>query len=138
VFGVGIALKGLVPENLAAGTIYLDPVQQANQVANLLRIEKKCDFIICLSHLGYQYRENTISDVLLAEQSENIDLIIGGHTHTFLNAPVTSKNKLGKDVVINQVGFSGIILGRLDFDFSKISRKNLINSSAISIIKKTG
>lgn len=137
VLGVGIELKGLVPENLAAGTVYLDPVQQANQVANVLKKDKKCDFIICLSHLGYQYRENTISDVLFAEQSENIDLIIGGHTHTFMNAPVTRKNKLGKDVVINQVGFSGIILGRLDFDFSKISKKNLVNSSAMRVIKKT-
>ena len=138
VLGVGIELKGLVPENLAAGTIYLDPVKQANQVANVLKNDKKCDFIICLSHLGYQYRENKISDVLFAEQSENIDLIIGGHTHTFMNAPVSRRNKLGKDVVLNQVGFSGIILGRLDFDFSKISRKNLVNSSAMRVIKKTG
>lgn len=137
ILGVGIELKGLVPENLAAGTVYLEPVQQANQAAYVLKKDKKCDFVICLSHLGYQYRENIISDVLFAQQSENIDLIIGGHTHTFMNAPVTRKNKLGKDVVINQVGFSGIILGRLDFDFSEISRKNLISSSAISIIKKT-
>ncbi len=137
ILGVGIELKGLVPENLAAGTVYLDPVQQANQVAGVLKNDKKCDFVICLSHLGYQYRENTISDVLFAEQSENIDLIIGGHTHTFMNAPVTRKNKLGKDVVINQVGFSGIILGRLDFDFSKVSRKKLVSSGTISVIKKT-
>ena len=138
VFGVGIELKSLVPDNLAAGTIYLNPIQKANQMADVLKNNKNCDLIVCLSHLGYQYRDNTVSDVQLAEKSENIDLIIGGHTHTFLNAPVTRKNRLGKDVIINQVGFSGIILGRLDFDFSKIRKKKLSNSEALRVIIKTG
>lgn len=137
VLGVGIELKGLVPDQLTAGTVYLDPVQKANEMAYYLRKKRNCDFIICLSHLGYQYRENTISDVLLAEQSEHIDLIIGGHTHTFLNAPVSRKNKSGKEVIINQVGFSGIILGRLDFDFSGFSRRKLANYSGIKISGKT-
>lgn len=137
VLGVGIELKGLVPDQLAAGTVYLDPVMKANETAYFLKTKKKCDLIICLSHLGYQYRENIISDVLLAEQSEHIDLIIGGHTHSFLNAPVLRNNKSGKEVIINQVGFSGIILGRLDFDFSGFSRRKLANYSGIKISNKT-
>lgn len=137
VFGLGIEMVGLVADNLIAGTKYLDPVQKANEMGDKLKKEKKCDFVVCLSHLGYQYRENKISDVLLAEQSENIDLIIGGHTHTFLEAPVTRKNKKGEVVIINQVGFAGINLGRLDFDFSKIPGKKLANSAAITITKKT-
>lgn len=118
-------------------SIYIEPVQQANQLAGALKKDKKCGFIICLSHLGYQYRENTISDLLFAEPSEHIELIIGGHTHTSMSAPVTRRNKLGKDIVINQVGFSGIISGRSNFDFSKISKKKLVNSSAGRVIKKT-
>lgn len=137
VFGLGIEMKGLVAENLIAGTKYLDPVQKANETAYLLKKDKDCDMVICLSHLGYQYRENKVSDVSLAGDSENIDLIIGGHTHTFLDNPVIKKNRKGEDVIINQVGFAGINLGRLDFDFSKISRKKYTGSGTITITKKT-
>jgi 5'-nucleotidase len=73
----------------------------------------------------------------LAGESENIDLIIGGHTHTFLNAPVVYKNKKGDDVIVNQVGWAGINLGRLDFDFSKYSTKKLSGASSIMVTKKT-
>ncbi len=138
VFGLGIALKGLVPENLAGKTQYLDPVEKANATADLLKKQKGCDMIICLSHLGYSYSgEYKISDVLLAKDSRNIDLILGGHTHTFLDAPVLLKNKDGDDVIINQVGFAGIILGRLDFEFSKFNPKKLSGAHTISVIKKT-
>ncbi len=138
VLGIGIEMKGLIADNLIAGTQYLDPVQAANEVAYKLKKDKDCDLVICLSHLGYQYRDNKVSDIRLAEQSENIDLIIGGHTHTFLDAPVIRKNKKGQDVIINQVGFAGIILGRLDMEFSRTSRKKLANATAITVTKKTG
>jgi len=138
VFGLGIEMAGLVADNLIEGTKYLDPIQAANEMGNNLRNEKSCDLVICLSHLGYQYKENKISDMSLAGDTENIDLIIGGHTHTFLNAPVTQKNKKGNDVIINQVGFAGINLGRIDYDFSKISKKKITNTQSITITKKTG
>lgn len=138
VFGIGIEMKGLIADNLIASTQYLDPVEAANKMADKLKRDRDCDLVICLSHLGYQYRENKISDIRLAEQSENIDLIIGGHTHTFLDAPVTRRNKSGQDVIINQVGFAGIILGRLDMEFSRTSRKKLVRTTAITITKKTG
>jgi 5'-nucleotidase len=73
----------------------------------------------------------------LANDSENIDLVIGGHTHTFLNAPVLFKNKKGIDVIVNQVGWAGINLGRLDFDFTRFSNKKLSGSSSITVTKKT-
>lgn len=136
--GVGIELKGLVPENLYGNTKYLDPVQKANETAYRLKKEKKCDLLICLSHLGYRYRDNKVSDERLAKDSENIDLIIGGHTHTFFESPVIYKNKKGKDVIVNQVGWAGIILGRLDFEFSKFSGKKLSNAETITVTKKTG
>lgn len=137
VFGIGIEMAGLVSENLSAGTIYLDPIMKANEMSYLLKKEKKCDMVICLSHLGNTYSDNKVSDKQLAMETENIDLIIGGHTHTFLNEPLVYKNKKGDDVLVNQVGWAGIILGRLDFDFSKFSSKKLSQSKTVTVTKKT-
>jgi len=136
VTGVGIELKGLVPDQLAGNTRYLDPVQVVNEVAYTLKRKKDCDMVICLSHLGYKYTDNKVSDEILAKESDNIDLIIGGHTHTFFEAPVILKNKNGNDVIVNQVGWAGIILGRLDFNFYKSKRNNLIDYKSITIQKK--
>jgi 5'-nucleotidase len=137
VFGLGIEMAGLVLENLSGGTKYLDPVVKGNEMAYKLRKEKNCDLIFCLSHLVYQYSDNKVSDKRLAIETENIDLIIGGHTHTFLSAPVLLKNKNGDDVIINQVGWAGINLGRLDFDFTKNAKKKLSEASSITVTKKT-
>jgi 5'-nucleotidase len=138
IYGLGIKLKGLVPENLYGNTIYLNPIQKSNEVAEILKKKEKCDFIICLSHLGYKYREsNLISDELLAKEIQYTDLIIGGHTHTFLDEPVVLKDKNGGDVVINQVGWGGVRLGRLDFSFEGVNKKNLSNAHSVIIDKKT-
>ncbi|CAN5356859.1 metallophosphatase [soil metagenome] len=138
VTGVGIELRGLVPDNLFGNTKYLDPVEHANQVAYKLKNQEKCDMVICLSHLGYKYsNSNKISDEIFAKRSENIDLIIGGHTHTFFDAPIVYKNKKNDDVIVNQVGWAGIVLGRLDFEFSKISGKNLVKSHTVIVGEKT-
>lgn len=138
VLGVGIELKGLVPDNLSGSTRYLDPVQKANEIAAELKKNKNCDMIICLSHLGYQYKtQDKVSDEILARESEYIDLVIGGHTHTFFDKPVVIKNKKGQDVILNQVGWAGIILGRLDFEFSKFSGKKIANYQAITVTEKT-
>jgi 5'-nucleotidase len=136
VLGVGVELNGLVPANLYGTTQYLDPIQKANEYADLLK-KKDCDLVICLSHLGYKYDNNKVSDLVLGRETNNIDLIIGGHTHTFLDAPVVVKNKLGEDVIVNQVGFAGINLGRLDFEFSEKRRKKLVASNSILVSKKT-
>jgi 5'-nucleotidase len=134
--GVGIELEGLVPTDLAGGITYEDPINKLNATASHLKFNEKCDLVICLSHLGYKYGDNKISDVKLAPQTEYVDLIIGGHTHTFLNAPEVIKNKLGGDVVINQVGFAGIQLGRLDYELTKNKKNNLVKSHNIVIEKK--
>jgi len=138
VFGVGIEAKGLIPDSLFGETKYLDPVQKANETVDVLK-GNGCDMIICLSHLGNLYKESDkVSDEVLAKETENIDLIIGGHTHTFLDNPLVYKNKKGDDVIVNQVGFAGIILGRLDFEFSKFSGKKLTKNHNISVSQKTG
>ncbi len=135
--GVGIELKGLVPESLYGNTVYLDPVQHLNETAYQLKKREGCDMVICLSHLGYKYTENKVSDLILAKETEHVDLIIGGHTHSFLDEPTLVKNKIGSDVLVNQVGFAGIILGRLDFEFSKQKKKNLLKSHTVVVGKKT-
>lgn len=139
IFGVGIEGQGLIPDNLFGNTKYLDPLQKANETAAYLKKTKNCDMVICLSHLGYQYKGiDKVSDEILARSSENIDLIIGGHTHTFLDQPVVYKNRSGNDVVVNQVGFAGLILGRLDFEFTKFSGKKLVKNHAIEVQQKSG
>ncbi|MCZ2141549.1 MAG: metallophosphatase [Bacteroidia bacterium] len=125
VIGVGVDLNGLVANNLWKQIKYNDPVGIVNEISTHLKSTEKCDFVICLSHLGYEYKDDKISDIRLAENSENIDLIIGGHTHTFLAKPVQVKNKKNKYVIINQVGWAGLQLGKIDLYFD--SSKSLVN-----------
>lgn len=115
IIGLGIALEGLVPAKLYGNTKYLDPVKSANHYAALLKNKKHCDLVICLSHLGYNYKDQKISDKVLAPQSENIDIILGGHTHTFLKQPDKIINNLGKTIWVSQTGWAGINLGRIDY-----------------------
>jgi len=118
VFGVGIDLKGLVADENFAGMIYNDPIAAAKEQVRLLKAEH-CEVIICLSHLGFEYPTDKLSDKVLAASTEGIDLIIGGHTHTFLEAPVVLKNAAGKEVIVNQVGYGGLYLGRIDLELSR-------------------
>ena len=119
VFGLGIKPEGLIPKDAYKETKYLDPIEIGNDVAARLRNEQKCDYVICLSHLGFKYDGPTVSDNVLAAQTRHIDGIIGGHTHTFLDAPVLVNNPDGQPVWINQVGFAGINLGRIDLTFER-------------------
>ncbi|WP_295181493.1 metallophosphoesterase [uncultured Christiangramia sp.] len=117
VFGVGIELQGLVSNKLYKETEYLDPIEIATDMSRILKEEENCDLVICLSHLGYKYSSQKIGDIKLARATENIDLIIGGHTHTFLDKPTVETNKVGNHVLVNQVGCYGVYLGRVDFFF---------------------
>ena len=137
VTGVGIEMEGLVPAELFGNTKYLNPVQKLNETADILKNKENCDMVICLSHLGYEYKSNKVSDKILAKETSNVDLILGGHTHTFLDAPEVYKNKSGSDVIINQVGWAGIMLGRLDFELKGRRNKNLIKSHTVAIGEKT-
>jgi len=121
VFGLGVELNGLVDKLLYKETLYNDPVAVAQDVSRILNEDEKCDLVICLSHLGYHYKKNKdkISDLKLAKLTKGIDLIIGGHTHTFLKKPTIVKNIEGKNMLVNQVGWAGINLGRIDFYFDK-------------------
>jgi 5'-nucleotidase len=123
VYGLGIELNGLVSKQNYGKTKYLEPLEQALKMEKFLKEEKKADLIVCLSHLGYAYKENKVSDLKVAASTFHTDLIIGGHTHTFLRKPDTITNKAGLPVLVNQVGFGGLILGRIDYFFEKEGRK---------------
>ncbi len=133
VFGLGIELQGLVDNRLYKETVYLDPVEISQDMSRILRIEEKCDLVICLSHLGYYYKNYSkkASDLNLARATKDIDLIIGGHTHTFLPKPTIEKNIEGKNVLVNQVGCYGLKLGRIDFYFDSNKNKSGKGTSII-------
>ena len=133
VFGLGIALEGLVDSSMYKETKYIDPVDIAQDMSRVLKEEEHCDLIICLSHLGYHYKRNPnkVCDLNLARKTKNIDLIIGGHTHTFLPKPTIVKKSVGKNMLINQVGKWGINVGRVDFYFDADKNKA---SSGTSIL----
>ncbi|WP_432221705.1 bifunctional metallophosphatase/5'-nucleotidase [Flavobacterium sp. TMP13] len=125
VFGLGIELEGLVDKRMYKETVYNDPIEIAQDMVAILKKQEKCDLVVCLSHLGYKYRNDDpkICDLKLAELTEDIDIIIGGHTHTFLEKPTIVKNKVGNEVLVNQVGCYGINLGRIDFYFDRNKNK---------------
>ena len=131
VFGLGIELAGLVADKNFGATVYLDPVATAREMATRLRGPEKCDLVICLSHLGYQYDTARLDDRKLAAQVAGIDLILGGHTHTFLDAPEPVASPDGHPTLINQVGWSGINLGRLDYEFSMKNKRAGLASAAV-------
>lgn len=133
VFGIGIELKGLVDKRMYGNTIYLDPLQKSAEMAHLLKKEMNCDMVICLSHLGDRYDDKKVSDMVLAKQSKNIDLIIGGHTHRFLDKPVVMVNSDGKEVLVAQVGWAGIKLGKIDFYFSRKKKRKFALGSSVKI-----
>lgn len=133
ILGVGIDLENLVDIKYIKGIIYNDPIANANKIASILKNDEKCDYVICLSHLGYKYDTNKISDIVLAEKTKNIDLIIGGHTHTFLDTPQIALNSDKQQVQITQVGWAGVWLGKIEVFFSSYNKKTLQNNKNIPI-----
>jgi 5'-nucleotidase len=116
-FGLGISPDNLItPENFK-GVKYMDPIKSARAVVEILRQRERCQLVICMSHLGYypNAKEGEIGDTQVASQVDGIDFIASGHTHTFMQKPVLTKQPSGNDTVIFQVGKSGIYVGRVDF-----------------------
>lgn len=114
VFALNIQPKGLIASSNYAGMKYKDPVKTANEMASKLRQELKCDLVVCLSHLGYE------ADLKLAESTRQIDLIIGGHSHTYLKEPVERINLDNKPVSIYQTNGRGAYVGRLDLTLEQL------------------
>uniref|UniRef100_UPI003217C4CB bifunctional metallophosphatase/5'-nucleotidase n=1 Tax=uncultured Draconibacterium sp. TaxID=1573823 RepID=UPI003217C4CB len=123
IYGLGIKLDGLVGKKQYENTVYNDPVTTALKMESFLKNEKKCDLVICLSHLGLRYRHNGVSDMVLAAETSHTDLIIGGHTHTYLEKPIEMKNKTGNPVLVNQAWWGGLVVGKIDFVFERSKKK---------------
>jgi 5'-nucleotidase len=134
VFGLGIEMAGLIDSRLYGKTVYQDPLIKSAEMVNELRDRQKCDVVICLSHLGYKYENDKISDFVLAKKSRGIDIIIGGHTHTLLENPVNVRNRENENVVIAQVGWAGIRLGKIEIFTDKKSRAKKITAVTTPII----
>lgn len=122
IYGLGIKAEGLIADKSFGATIHNDPIVTALEMESFLKNGKKCDLVICLSHLGLRYSNNSVSDLILAENTALTDLIVGGHTHTYLQEPIFKKNSVGREVIINQSWFGGLMLGKIDFVFER-SRK---------------
>ena len=123
VFGLGIEMKGLVDKKNYGNAKYLDPVEKSAEYAHLLKKDLKCNLVIALSHLGDKYQDKKVSDMVIAKQSKNIDLFIGGHTHRFYEKPVSVANSDLKEVLVVQAGYAGIKLGKIDYFFSRTKEK---------------
>ena len=127
IYGLGIELDGLVNKQNFGETRYLDPLETALKMEKILKQEHSCDLVICLSHLGLAYEHDKISDKTIAPQTLYTDLIIGGHTHTFLDKPLVMNNAVGKPILVNQAGWAALETGKIDFVFDhKRKRINTI------------
>lgn len=124
IYGLGIELDGLVGKLNYGNTQYLDPVKMAQKIEFLLKKEHSCDLVICLSHLGYSFEQNKISDITLAPQTRYTDLIVGGHTHSFLEKPSVLKNADGKPILVNQAGWAALAMGKIEFIFDQTGKLN--------------
>ena len=135
VFGLGIKLEGLVLKRLYGNIIYNDPVKAAREQVELLKKKHKCDLIICLSHLGYSYHNDMVDDKKVATSVSDIDIILGGHTHTFLTKPDEVLSPNLKKTLISQTGFGGIYVGKIEIVFSKRTGQKSFQSSLMPLEK---
>jgi 5'-nucleotidase len=116
IFGLGIRFDGVIDRSLTGNVRAADPIRNADQITRYLKDSLRCDFIICLSHLGYRYPDGRVDDYDIAGSVDDIDLIIGGHTHTFLETPTQIFKESGKSTMITQMGHGGVRLGRIDLN----------------------
>jgi 5'-nucleotidase len=107
VFGLSPELKGLVQADKCEGIVYKEPLEVANEMARILKEEKGCDAVICLSHLGQEV------DHQLIPQTRNIDLVLGGHSHTFMDNEEQIVNADGRNVALIHTGKNGVNVGEL-------------------------
>ncbi|MEI7596750.1 MAG: metallophosphatase [Bacteroidota bacterium] len=132
VFGLGVEMAGLVDNKNFDQILYKSPLEVSNKMINLLKYDEKCDLVVCLSHLGYENKNNLVSDVILAKETTGIDLIIGGHSHTILKEGTVINNKNNNETIIVQTGSKGGNLGCVEL---YIDREKTGKNRKKSIIK---
>ena len=118
VIGLSVRLTGLVSPNRLGNMKYEHPYKIVNRLARKLRNKEKCDLVILLTHCGFNGgTQQNPSDVMIAENTEGVDIIIGGHSHTFIKQPSIVESKTGKKVMVVQAGSKGEEVGRIDIWF---------------------
>lgn len=117
IIGLNVRPNGLISDKNFEGIRFLNPIDEVNRYAKILKEDEKVDLVIALSHLGYQ-SDSQFSDKKVAAGSRNVDIIIGGHSHTYLPEPVEVKNMDGQPVMITQSGSKGMNVGKLIFEIS--------------------
>ena len=117
VFGLGAQLDGLVSKENYGNVKFEEPVSEAQRITDLLRKEKKCDVVICLSHLGWEGEPS--SDVRLIQETRGIDVVLGGHSHSLFCGPKFYRNLDGMEVPLQQMGKNGAFVGKLILSFQK-------------------
>ena len=117
VFALSPELKGLVFDGNCEGITYLDPAETAQKYINILRKQEKCDIVICISHLGWEVSDYT--DEMFLKKVEGCDLVLGGHTHTYMKELGYAPDKTGKLIPVDQNGKHGAFIGKLVLDLEK-------------------
>jgi len=117
-FGLSPQLEGLVDLSKCKGVTYLDPIEVGNRVAAELKHDKKCDVVICVSHLGW-LRPDEMGDQKLLASSKDIDLVLGGHSHSYFKDLRYVNNADGKAVPVDQNGKNAMYVGKLTLSFDK-------------------
>ena len=117
VYALGAPMKGLVSNKNCEGVKYIDPVVASKKYINILRKQEKCDVVICISHLGWQISE--YPDQEFIKEIEGCDLVLGGHTHTYMPTLEYAPDKTGKMIPDDQNGKHGVFIGKLVLTFEK-------------------
>lgn len=117
IFGLSPKLEGLVMASTCAGVKYLDPIKTANDIADKLKNEEKCDVVICLSHLGWD--EAGLNDMEMMAKTRNIDLVLGGHSHSYFQKLNYVRNLDGKEIPNDQNGKHGIFVSKITLTLEK-------------------
>ena len=118
VFGLSPKMEGLVQADKCEGIVYNDPIAVAQKIADRLRTKEGCDVVVCLSHLGFRIK-NGVCDEKLAAETKGVDVILGGHSHTFMEKPAFFLNAEGKSIPVLHTGKNGIFVGELDLTLSE-------------------
>ena len=112
IFGLSPKMDGLVDYKNCKGVKFIDPVQKAGEMADLLKKKMKCDVVICISHIGWDMGKLT-DDQDVIGGTRNIDIVLGGHSHTYLEKPKFVKNADGKDIPVDQNGKHALYVGKI-------------------------
>lgn len=118
--GVNLDPDGMIAASNCEGLVFKHPYSTADSLAGILKKQGIADAVIAISHIGYKYTKGKANDIDLVKNSHNIDLLIGGHSHTAINSsdPKSPKwavaNADGRFITICQAGSLGKYLGYID------------------------